>query len=214
MAAVDVRSLTPGMFKGPYETGLLEFVPVMIAVNVLCAVVTYIGGKGKSKADHFFLYYFFLSAIIHTTIENYWSRNSFHIMEYNDWIGRMWREFAKCDSRWYGPDPTIFGLELMAGWFCAPTAWLTVYAIIFDKPWRHVIQPVCVVAQAYGLLDTWFPEIYENMIHVPIHSGVLHWGYFWALQSPWFFIPIAAVWQSWCYVSNLVKKSKDTKKKN
>jgi len=119
----------------------------------------------------------------------------------------IWREFGKCDTRWWSQDEVIFSLEFMAGYFCGPMALLTIIAYIFDKPYRHILQAITVTAEAYGLLITWIPAYFSGLIHVPVNNPVMYYGYFWAMQAPWLFIPLILCVHSCYYISDLYSKS-------
>jgi hypothetical protein len=194
------------------ETNLTPFIPVILTVNAICFIFVAYFGRKRSWFEKVILFYLVLSAIIHSLLELMWALFNRRLDEplHPFWERQrlMWIEYGKCDSRWLKSDDCIYGLEAMAGFYCAPMAWITIYAFIKNKPWRHVVQPALVVGQAYGLLMTWIPEVFEGMIHVPVNHFVLHYGYFWAMQSPWFIFPVIMVFQSIYEVSRMVPKAK------
>jgi hypothetical protein len=140
-----------------------------------------------------------------------------------DWQARAWRHYGVSDTRWHGfrpgQDPAItgciFGLEWLAAYLCGPTVVLAIIFYIMESPWRWVMQPVTVTAQAYGLFITWIPAFWENLRSVPKEDPVLFYGYFWGWQMPWAIIPVMAIIQSGIEVSKIFKKAAqyDAKKK-
>ncbi|KAI8804366.1 Emopamil-binding protein [Cladochytrium replicatum] len=224
----------PNIYDGLYPAApegfvwepLANFIPLVVIMNALTLALTLIIGRGHSLFDKFMLFYFVISVFIHLNLERYYTHWNHTILDPNnmDWMARVWRHYGVSDTRWWGQQPgmprsqisCMYGLEWLAAYECGPLVILTIILYYFKSPWRWAVQSAAVTAQAYGLFITWLPAFYENLSSVP-DDPLMFWGYFIGIQSPWMFIPIAAViqagWETAKIHARLAKLEKKERRK-
>lgn len=61
-----------------------------------------------------------------------------------------YRVYGKVDSRFVNDNVLVFCVQGLTALLDTPLCLLLIYAIINAKPWRHAVQIVLSVAQAYG----------------------------------------------------------------
>ncbi|KAJ4458655.1 hypothetical protein PAPYR_5629 [Paratrimastix pyriformis] len=228
----DEKAINPPLPVGFAREPGQNFYPLVIfVVGISCFVgmivfpvwMRLVHGKPTTWTRMIIMTYMVCSMFIHFGLERYWQNNSKRISDpnNNELLARAWRWYGVSDTRWLGVhgDVTlpqvsdIFGLEFLAAYLCGPTITLTVLFYFLDSAWAWVIQPVAVTAQAYGLVITWLPAIYEGYASVPQKDAFLYWGLFWGIQSPWLFIPIAMIIHAGVNVSSVFRQAKKSGKK-
>ena len=71
-------------------------------------------------------------------------------------VGFIWREYARADTRWAVRDPNVISIEIMTvfmGFLC----YVQVYGILKRCSWRHSLQIIICVAELYGGWMTFAP---------------------------------------------------------
>lgn len=194
------------------------FTPLVAVVLAITLAIVFTAGRRLKLMDKIIFGFLVLSTIIHFGLERYWVTSNELILDKTNmnWSARLWRHFGASDTRWWGPqkgvDPAvtgcIFGIEWLAAWLCGPTAVLAAVLVVIQSPWRFVITPVTVTAEAYGLMMTWISAFWENLRSVPANDPVLFYGYFWGWQLPWVVFPLMAIIQSGLEISKAFHKAK------
>ncbi|KAL9963439.1 hypothetical protein ACROYT_G026950 [Oculina patagonica] len=109
-------------------------------------------GRKLPTLEKWIIAWLFYDAMTHFSLEGpfvYFSltgsvNNSNHIM------AEVWKEYGKADSRWLYSDPTVVSLEILTVVLTGPLALLLVYAISYNKHYRHFLQITLCVCELYG----------------------------------------------------------------
>lgn len=160
--------------------------------------------KGKLNfQDRLALLWFVLDAITHLTIELGYVILALTTTaeKSNTYLGWIWREYGRADSRWAIHDPTIISLEIITV-FLGLLCLFQIYAIAKKRPWRHVLQVIICVAELYGGWVTFAPEWVEGSPNLDGSSFVLFWIYLVFMNGLWVVIPLLLLWDSWSRISN------------
>lgn len=199
-------------------------IPVVIGALTIALLITlavafiarYLSYKKRSYSllEYGFIFYFSISALIHTNLERYYAHHTEEIYDHTQHhhlMARMWRYYGVSDTRWLGQQDGVprsqyscmYGLEVMAAWGCGPGVILTLILYAIGSRSRWIVQVIAVVIQAYGLLITWIPPVYEHNQSIPECHPFLYWGLYLGIQSPWLFVPILVCIHSIIKVNNL-----------
>lgn len=75
------------------------------------------------------------------------------------YLGHIWREYGRADSRWAIRDPNVISIEIATvavGVICL----FQIYGVVMRSSWRHALQVIICVAELYGGWMTFAPGIW------------------------------------------------------
>lgn len=111
------------------------------------------------------------------------------------YLGWIWREYGRADSRWAVRDPNIISIEILTvgmGLLCL----MQVYGCFFKTKWRHPLQIIICVSELYGGWMTFCPEWVEGSPNLNSSDPVLLWIYLVFMNGLWVVIPALLLWDS------------------
>ncbi|KAM7444382.1 hypothetical protein ABFA07_007048 [Porites harrisoni] len=107
------------------------------------------------------------------------------------------KEYGKADSRWLYSDPTIVSLEILTVVITGPLALMLIYAIYFNKHYRHFVQITLCVCELYGGWMTFCPEWLVGSPSLDTSFRLYFWLYLVFFNGLWVIFPLLLLWHSW-----------------
>ena len=184
-------------FISPHPDAPLSAASIGKILGVVAFSLTLGASQGSNLTEQFIICFVTLSGIIHTMLEGFWLFNHSSLTTPASSLfeasRHVWIDFARSDARWVHSDPALFTVECMATFFCAPFAFLTLYGYLKNQNFRFVSQTALGVAQMYGVMVTWIPEVFTGYPNVRVDNFVLFEVYFWGTQAVWVIIPLILI---------------------
>ncbi|XP_070539028.1 emopamil-binding protein-like [Ptychodera flava] len=184
---------------------------------LIAYIAAQIVGKKLPNVEKWVLVWLIYDVIVHFTLEGPFVYLSLvgTVDKSDSYIGMLWKEYGKADSRWLHSDPTIVSLEILTVGMAGPLAVLLVYAIIKNKFYRHFVQITLCVCELYGGFMTFAPDWLVGSPSLDTSNPLYLWCYLVFFNGLWVVIPIALLYQSWIALKALpTKKNRSAKKKN
>jgi hypothetical protein len=150
-----------------------------------------------SFKEYVMLCWFILDAFTHLTIElgYVYLALTTTAQKSDTFLGHIWREYGRADSRWAIRDPNVISIEIATvtmGILCL----FQIYGILTRKPFRHVLQVVICVCELYGGWMTFAPEWVEGSPNLDGSSFSLFWIYLVFMNGLWVWVPLIFLWEA------------------
>lgn len=120
----------------------------------------------------------------------------------DNYLGHIWREYGRADSRWAVRDPNVISIEIatvLMGVLC----FVELYGVMYRSSWRHVLVVIICVAELYGGWMTFAPEWIEGSPNLDGSSFELFWIYLVFMNGLWVLVPLILLWDSCSRISNV-----------
>jgi hypothetical protein len=111
-------------------------------------------------------------------------------------MGFLWREYARADSRWAGRDPNIIAIELVTVFLLGPACLLAAWAIYHRRPYRHVLQLGISLLELYGGWMTFAPDVLAGAPSLALQDPFLLSVHLIFMNGLWVLIPAVLAWES------------------
>jgi hypothetical protein len=129
--------------------------------------------KPFTFAEKLCLVWFLIDAFTHLSIElgYVYLAMTTTAQKADNYLGHIWREYARADTRWAIRDPSVISIEIatvIMGVLCL----FAIVGIVQRKSWRHPLQIIICVAELYGGWMTFAPGeyyCYDLRVQVLIH---------------------------------------------
>jgi len=131
-----------------------------------------------------------VSALIHTVLEGYFSVYHATLAGHSTFLGEMWKEYSKSDSRYMSSDSFTVCMESITALIDGPLAFMTFWAFMKGSNSRYALQLIVSLFQLYGDVLYFMTEAKGGFSHGPLFHPVYFWFYFFFLNSLWIVIPI------------------------
>ncbi|KAF2423703.1 Emopamil-binding protein [Tothia fuscella] len=142
---------------------------------------------------------------------------------------KLWQEYAKADRRWGGADLTVISLELLTVFIGGP---LAAYICHLLANGHGSVGPkgiasgklafwmiVLATGELYGGFMTFAPEWLSGSPNLDTGNFMYLWVYLVFFNMLWVFLPLFALYQSYCALTNAapfanaIESAKDMKKR-
>ncbi|KJE94073.1 ebpl protein [Capsaspora owczarzaki ATCC 30864] len=145
-------------------------------------------------------------ALIHTILEGSFVFMSLRstVKEHDNAFASLWKEYSKADARWLVSDPTVVSLEILTVFFDTFLCVVIMWAMVYNKPYRHYLQVVLCVCELYGGWMTFCPEWLVGSPALNTSNPLHLWVYLFFFNMVWVVVPLALMWQSWNFLNNAV----------
>jgi hypothetical protein len=123
------------------------------------------------------------------------------------YMGWLWREYGRADSRWAVRDPNVISIEILTvliGVLCI----FQIYGTYFKTKWRHPLQIVICVSELYGGWMTFAPEWIEGSPNLNGSDPILLWVYLVFMNGLWVVIPLLLLWDSFARMMDVADVTK------
>jgi hypothetical protein len=159
-------------------------------------------------AEKLALFWFLIDAFTHLSIElgYVWLAFTTTARKADNYMGHVWREYARADSRWAVRDPVVMSIELATvavGVLCLAQ----IYGVIARTNWRHPLQIIICVCELYGGWMTFAPEWIDGSPSLNTTDPILLWIYLVFMNGLWVIIPLLLLWDSFGRLTE-VRKSR------
>jgi len=132
------------------------------------------------------LVWFFIDALTHLTIEAgyVWLALTTTALKTDSYMGEIWRQYGRADSRWQVRDANVISLELITVFLMGPMALYQLYLIWTAKTskngsvfngLRHVLQIFICTCELYGGWMTFCPEWVDGSPNLDGSDAILLW---------------------------------------
>jgi len=153
--------------------------------------------------------WFFMCGLIHMVLEGYFAVYHKTLKEDKSYLGEMWKEYSKGDSRYISADTFTVCMETITFAIDGPLAFIATYAFLSNSSYRYVAQLVLSVCQLYGDVLYMSIEWKDGFTHGPYGHPLYFWFYFMCLNTFWIIIPLVLVIESWRELSKAQSSSDD-----
>ncbi|KAI0231903.1 3-beta-hydroxysteroid-Delta(8),Delta(7)-isomerase [Lamellibrachia satsuma] len=154
--------------------------------------------------------WFLMCGLIHCVVEGYFSIYHRTLAGHQTFFGQMWKEYAKGDSRYLTSDTFTVCMESITCYIDGPLAFLAVYAFLYKRPYRHIVQITLSLCQVYGAVLYFLTELKDDFVHGEMWHPLYFWFYFVFMNSLWIVIPLGCIFES-CLCLNAAQQYKDAK---
>ncbi|XP_054752120.1 3-beta-hydroxysteroid-Delta(8),Delta(7)-isomerase-like [Lytechinus pictus] len=136
------------------------------------------------------LAWFGLCGMIHCILEGYFSVFYQTIPSKTDFLGQIWKEYGKGDSRYVIGDNCTVCVESVTAWLEGPACFLIILAYLRRSPSRYLLQLLVSTGQLYGTIIFFMTEYRDGLAHCKYGDPLYFWVYFISFNVPWVIIPI------------------------
>ena len=169
---------------------------LVLPIALLYAALRYVAlPHRRSQLHTWTAAWLLLCSVVHSWLE-------LHFVYFrDDYFPHGMDLYAAADFRYGRPlEAGTAAMEWITSVLLGPLCLVLLYAIVRDRPWRHVVQVMLCTAQIYGL--TWF-VLHKEFYHLPVASDdpFLFWVIFVGLNMPWGIFPPILLYKSWRAIS-------------
>ncbi|XP_041349968.1 3-beta-hydroxysteroid-Delta(8),Delta(7)-isomerase-like isoform X2 [Gigantopelta aegis] len=187
----------------PNEKSAAELVGVFFGVIGGFMVATWVLASSArtvkfSIPQRIILCWFVMSGIIHSVLEGYFGIYHQTLAGRMTFLGQVWKEYSKGDSRYLSSDTFVLCMERITAFVDGPLCIITVIAFFRNSPYRYVLQLIVSLCQLYGDTLYFMTEIHEDFTHGEMYHPQYFWVYFVFLNSLWIVIPFLLIIQASC----------------
>ncbi|ORX99052.1 hypothetical protein K493DRAFT_366133 [Basidiobolus meristosporus CBS 931.73] len=163
--------------------GILTVVGLLVTAASLAA-----HSKGLPVVEGMIFTWLILSGFVHCTLQAYFVLFHRSMASDNFIIAQMWKEYAKCDSRYVTSNTLLWCSEVIMLVFVGPMCFYTSYLVYVGSVVSHLYLAICSLCH---LLVT---GLYMLTSMVDGNPGCApqryyFWVYFVSSNSPWIFLP-------------------------
>lgn len=178
-------------------TALDILVPFFGATAVILVVCLLIARMYKlNRSDTSVFLWLVSSGLIHSILEAYFGWNNRVIAGQSTFLGQLWKEYSKADSRYVGSDPFVVSMESFTGFVEGPVCLLVAWGILQRAPWRFPIQALVSFGQLYGCILYFATEYLSDEPVGPFGDPLYYWFYYIFMNGLWIIIPSMCIYQS------------------
>ena len=186
----------PHLSKIERDELLLILGGLILPILLIYSALRYIAPPSRRAQLHTWTaLWLLLCSVIHSWLE-------LHFVYFrNDYFPNGMDLYAAADFRYGRPlEAGTAAMEWITSVLLGPLCVVLLYAIVMNRPWRHVVQVMLCTAQMYGL--TWF-VLHKEFYHLPVASDdpFLFWVIFVGLNAPWAIFPPILLYKSWSAIS-------------
>ncbi|XP_072174586.1 3-beta-hydroxysteroid-Delta(8),Delta(7)-isomerase-like [Diadema setosum] len=150
-------------------------------------------GRAVPTGQRLMLAWFGLCGMIHCFLEGYFSIFYQSIPSKTDFLGQVWKEYGKGDSRYVIGDNCTVCVETVTAWLEGPVCFFIIYAYLNRFPSRYLLQLLVSTGQLYGTIIFFMTEYRDKLIHCKYGHPLYFWFYFMTMNIPWIIVPILNV---------------------
>ncbi|ELT92715.1 hypothetical protein CAPTEDRAFT_171071 [Capitella teleta] len=157
--------------------------------------------------------WFFVCGLIHFILEGYFAVYHEEIAGMQTFLGQLWKEYGKGDSRYMTSDTFTVCMETITAFVDGPLCFWVTIALIANSPNRYVVQMMVSLFQLYGDVLYFMTEAKEDFSHGPKGHPLYFWFYFVFMNAIWIVLPALCIVESFKELSS-AQKSHDQLKDN
>lgn len=184
---------------GILSIALPGFAVVFIAVWLMTAKDFH--GRPIPLGQRAMLAWFGLCGMIHCILEGYFSVFYETIPSKTDFLGQIWKEYGKGDSRYVIGDNCTVCVESVTAWLEGPACFLIILTYLKRSPSRYILQLLVSTGQLYGTIIFFMTEFRDGLAHCKYGDPLYFWFYFIGMNAPWVVVPILNMIHSFRHLS-------------
>ncbi|KXN69523.1 Emopamil-binding protein [Conidiobolus coronatus NRRL 28638] len=181
----------------PMEHTPMQILTGMFGTFGIILITSYllIRKREKSFGTQLQFLWFVLCAAVHLGIEGYYVVNHLSLAGDTSFMGDLWKEYSKSDSRYLSNDSFVLIMESItaAGW--GPLSILIAYLIYTQNAKRHLPIVLVSLGQIYGDVLYYLTTLYEGAPHGDPHPYYFYF-YFVTMNAFWIVFPSITLYSS------------------
>jgi len=185
--------------------GFCGIAGVIVIATFLIAGVN----KKLSFGQRLMTCWFMISGCIHLIVEGYFATFHESVMQNNDYLAQIWKEYGFGDSRYLVSDSFLVPMESITAFFDGPICLIIAFILITGKltSFRHPLTVIVCICQLYGDVCYYWTEAMENFTHITLTNWRYYWLYFAFSNSLWILIPSILAISSFFHIAKSLKKN-------
>ena len=115
------------------------------------------------------------------------------------------KEYAKSDSRYLTHDSFVVPMETFTAFVEGPLALVTAYGILYDRPYRWVLQILVSFGELYGDILYYASAWWHDFPHSR-PEPLYFWFYFFFMNFLWIVLPFILIVQAVWHITHIHSK--------